>query len=170
MTVNQWLYNWASSQIASPVIFRDQNGPQPEGDYVTIKAIAFPREGEAEYSDVTDANGITQIKHSMLVTCSVQSFGSDPFGTMTTLRNSLEKISVQQALRADGLCYMGMASEPTDVAAIVGTEFEARATMDVIFRVPVIIEDDVGLIESNRFTGTADGMSVTKTVTQGGIA
>jgi hypothetical protein len=63
-----------------------------------------------------------------------------------------------------------MASEPVDVAAIVGTEFEARAAMDVIFRVPVTIADDVGLIESNRFTGTADGMSVTKTVTQGGIA
>lgn len=169
MTVNRWIYNWASTQIESPVIFRDQDGKQPEGDYVTLKSIALSREGMAEYSDTVDEDGITDIKHSMLVTCSVQSFGSDQMGTMMTLRNSLEKISVQQALRADGLCYMGMASEPADVAAIEGTEFEARATMDVIFRVPVVIEDEVGLIESNRFTGTADGMSVTKIVTQEGI-
>lgn len=168
MTINSALYQWASSQIANPVIFRDQDGPQPEGAYVTIKAIAQLREGQAELFH-PDANGIIEIKQGLLITCSVQSFGSDLFGDIMTLRDSLNKFTVQSALRESGICFVRVVSEPQDVPAITGTTFEARATMDAIFRADTLTLDDVGLIESARFTGTADGLSVTKTVTQGGI-
>jgi len=164
MTIQTAVYAWASGQTNRPVIFRDQDGKQPTPPYVTIKAIATSREGQADLGDSVSEDGIITIRQGMLFTLSVQTYGDDTLGLINALRNSLNKPTVQNALRADGICYVQVLNEPTDISEVTGTTWQQRATMDVQFRTDVEITDDVGLIETVQFTGEADGLSVTKLV------
>lgn len=168
MTPNEAIKAWLDANTTYTVIKRDGNGPRPAGGVVTFKCTSLVREFQPEIGDV-DSDGDAEIKHSALATYSIQSFGSDPFGEMNTIRNSLEKITTQQALNEAGIAYIQVLNGPTDVPAITGTTFEARAIMDVTFRVPIIIVDGVGLIETVDFTGTVDNIERdTVTVTKDG--
>jgi len=164
MSIKDAVSAWARSQTNREVIFRDQDGKQPSVPYVTIKVTSSSREGQADVMHEVSDEGVVTIKQGMLFTLSVQTYGDDILGIMNDLRSSLNKWSVQNALRQNGICYVQVLSEPSDISAITGTTWQQRATMDVQFRTDVSITDDVGIIESVQFTGEADGLTVTKFV------
>lgn len=152
----QALYDWASAQTARPVIFANQDGGQPETPYVTLQVIAGAREG-MPYIGCPDANGTATIEQGQLLSVSVNVYGEGATGLVQTLRNSLERITVQQLLRASGLAFVRVLSGPQDLPEITGTTYQKRAQMDVQFRAGVAFDDDVGLIETVEFDGETVG-------------
>ena len=170
MTPNEAIKAWLDANTTYTITKRDGDGKQPAGGFFTYKCTSLVREFQPEIGDV-DSDGDVEIKHSAIATYSIQSFGSDPFGEMNNIRNSLEKITTQYTLNEAGIAYIQVTNGPTDVPAVTGTTFEARAIMDVTFRVPIIIVDGVGLIETVDFTGTVDEAERnTVTVTKDGIS
>jgi hypothetical protein len=150
------IWQWASAQTVRPVIWANQDGPQPTPPYVTIQAIATMREGQPCIGDVGD-DGIAMIRQGSVITVRVQTFGEGALGLVQTLRNSLERITVQRALRVASLSYVDVPSEPADLPMVTGTTWQGRAAMDVRFRTAVAIPDDIGVIEGVAFTGEFDG-------------
>ena len=146
------LYTWAAGQLTDTVIWANQDGPQPDGIYTTLNVIAGIREG-LPYITAPDATGGVVISQGQLLTLSINTFGSDALGIIQTLRDSVEKITVQRDLRTSGFAYVRVLSGPQDVAAITGTTWQPRAQMDVQFRAAVSIADDVGIIASVGYSG-----------------
>lgn len=146
------LYDWASGQLTDPVIWANQDGPQPEGIYTTLNVIAGTREGVPHISE-PDASGDAVISQGQLITVSINTFGSGALGVIQALRNSLEKITAQRELRASGFAYVRVLSGPQDIAAITGTTWQPRAQMDVQFRAAIAIVDDIGVISSVGYSG-----------------
>lgn len=149
----QAIYDWASTQTASPVIWANQDGPQPELPYVTLQVTADNREGMAHVGCI-DADGIATIQQGQILSVSVQTWGNSALGLVQGLRNSLEKPTVQRGLRESGLAYVRVTLGPQDVPDVTGTTFQARAVMDVQFRAAVTLTDDLGVIESIAFEGS----------------
>lgn len=163
------IYAWAAAATVRPVIWANQNGPQPASPYVTLQVTAAPQEGDAEVFDGVSGAGLVDIRLTRLWTVQVACFGAGAVGELQELLKALHKITVQQALRAAGTCYVRVLSGPTDVPEVTGTTWQPRAVMDVQFRAAEDYTDDVGLIERVRFTGEADGLTVTREASLAGI-
>lgn len=160
------LWTWASAHAGVPVIWANQDGPQPTPPYVTLQVIATAREGLPHIGD-PDATGIAVIHQGQLFSLSVQVYGESVTGTIQALRDSLERITVQRDLRGSGFAYVRVLSEPQDLPELTGTTWQQRANMDVQFRAARDITDEVGLIESAAFTG-GDGNASDTGATIGG--
>ncbi len=152
MTLWEVIFEWLTRASGVTVIRRDQGGTLPPRPFVTAKAIAESREGQS-YVGKLDAQGIVKIQQGSLVTIAIQVFGPGAMAIAGDIRNSVEKITIQEFLRGKGACYVRVMSGPTDIAAVVGTSFEERASIDIQLRANVVILDDVGFIERIELTG-----------------
>ena len=150
------IWAWANGQTDRPVIWANQDGNQPALPYVTIQAFATMREGQPCIGDVDD-DGITIIRQGSVISVRVQTFGAGALGLVQTIRDSLERITVQNALRASGLAYVDVPAEPADIPQVTGTTWQPRASMDVRFRAAIAISDDIGVIEGVTFSGDFNG-------------
>ena len=146
------LYTWAAAQITEPVIWADQDGPQPDGVYCTLKVTSTSREGMPDVF-TPNAAGDALIRQGQLITLSVNVYGDDATGIMQSLRGSLERITVQRDLRTSGVAYVRVLSGPQDLPTVTGTTWQQRAQMDVQFRAAVDIIDDIGVIETVAYSG-----------------
>jgi hypothetical protein len=138
---------FVQSQTDHPVIFANQNGPRPQGLFLTVSIVSTVREGQA-WQSMPDENGIARYKQAQLVTASIQCYGEGCLGVINDIRTSVEKFTVRKFLHSLGICFASMAREPADNSVIAGTEWEARASMDMVFREAVTFSDTVGLIET----------------------
>lgn len=121
--------------------------------------------GNHDYSP-PDEFGIATVGQDQDVTLSIQYYDDSlpysAFDALQTIRNKLELIGTQQAIREAGLAYVQILQDVTDAPAITGTTWESRAIMDVQLRTLTQQTDDVGLIESVRIAGTVnDNIPVT---------
>lgn len=147
------LYKWLSDAVpGSPVIKRDQDGPKPKVSFVAAKVIAEAREGHPVIGKLRD-DGTILIQQGALLTVSVQTFGPEASLLARSIRDSVNKITVQDGLRSNGLAYVDVLSGPTDISEVVGTTWEQRWHVDVLMRTNVEVVDDVGIIERVELTG-----------------
>lgn len=146
------LYEWAAAQIAEPVIWANQDGPQPDGVYCTLQVAATSREGMPDIF-TPDAAGDVLIRQGQLLTLSINVYGDDVTATIQTLRDSLERITVQRDLRTSGVAYVRVLSGPQDLPQVTGSTWQQRAQMDVQFRANVDIIDGIGVIETVAYSG-----------------
>ena len=147
------VYEWLSLAVeGAPVIRRDQDGNIPDRTFVTAKVIADLREGHA-YVGSSDGDGIVRIQQGSLLTVAIQAFGPEAFEFGQMIRNSIERITAQDAMRSRGACFVRVLAGPTDITTRVGTTFEQRCMLDVQLRTNVVILDDVGFIERVELTG-----------------
>ena len=160
------LWTWAEANTGLPVIWANQNGPQPEPPYVTLNVIATSREG-LPYIGEVDETGLVVIGQGQLFTLSLQVYGEGVTGAVQGLRDSLERITVQRDLRSSGFAYVRVFSEPQDVPEITGTTWQQRANMDIQFRAARDITDDVGLIETVAHDGGDGNASGAGAITGG---
>lgn len=168
LKILNWLQNNASSDL-SAIIFANQNAPRPSYPFMTMHILS---KEENEHADIPRPNdlGVTTISKTKNFTVSVQSFGPGSLDIMDDLRRTLEKVTVTQDLRSDGIAFIRVVSGVNDLSDTVDTEFEERAGMDVQFRTTAIVTDTVGVIESVDVTGineTGESTQITETINIG---
>jgi hypothetical protein len=157
------LYEWIKGVVGNPeVIWREPNAPQPSRQYVSIKMNPTVPVG-SDYHSGADTNGIESVEGNREFVFSIQVHGKpaneDGSASITILeriRSSLEKRSTQATLSAAGLSFV-IVEGFGDLAGIGGTEYEARAFIDIRFRTTYSDDDDVGYIGTvEKPVGTYD--------------
>ena len=152
------IYNWVVLVIPSgiPAIFLYQNGPRPTVDYVTINLGSFVQIGEDYTWDPADDDGIASESGDREFTIQLQAYGGknvDPFQILEILRTSLQKQTVLDTLRVNGICYANH-FPINDTSVLIDTLYERRAQMDVLFRIGVTYDDTLGVIDIINMTET----------------
>lgn len=146
-TVKTNLYTWATSIAgAVPVIFYNENSPRPALPYLTLFLNSLVQIGN-DYVPRPDNVGELEIVGDREFTLQIQSYGGDPITLLENIRSSLQKETVLATLRANGIVFVQQ-NPITDITALLDTEFENRASMDILFRIAQIDDDNHGLIET----------------------
>lgn len=150
------IYNWVVANIPGnyPAIFLYQNGPRPTVDYVTINMTSLVQIGEDYTPDPTDDTGIVGMVGDREMTIQLASYGGknvDPFTVMENLRSSLQKQTVLDSLRVNGIIYANH-FPINDISVLIDTLYERRAQMDVLFRIGQYYGDNLGDIDTINMT------------------
>lgn len=153
--VRQAIYNWAKKELAIEVIWSEQAEIRPDRPYVMLKLITGPlRGGHDEIRQPTP--GTYKVCGMRGITVSVNVFGEKALELAAQLQTSLEKITVQEALRSAGLSFI-RAEAVTDLTVLMETRFDTRANLDAMFAYAENVDDNVGTIEhvavKNLITG-----------------
>lgn len=141
------LYSWATSVLGSnPVVWYYPNAPRPQEYYTTLFLSNMIIVGQDYVGQPTDSE-IESISGNREFTLTAQSYGGDVMGRMETLRTSLQKPSVQAALRASNIVTIN-SDAVIDLTDIVNTGYEPRASVDMHFRIAQTTDDENGLIQA----------------------
>lgn len=151
--VRTWVLAEVAAAVGTKVIKANQNAPRPARPYITV-LVTMTSQGEHSYEGAPDDNGNAQLENELACMVSLQAFGDNANTIMGNLRQSLEKPTVLQSLRATGLPFIRVLSGVNDLTEQVGTQYEERAGMDLEFRAVAVVTDAVGVIESVEGTAT----------------
>lgn len=148
-TVKTDLYNWAKAQLPVnyPVTMYYENAPRPAYDYVTINITNYAQIGQDYTPRPTDDDGDVEQVGDREFTVQLQAYGGNVFDILETLRYSLQKQTVLDTLRADGIVFVQQ-FPIQDITELVNTQFEKRATMDIVFRMGQTYDDVLGSIDT----------------------
>lgn len=155
------IYDWvvANVPVGMPVIFYFPNSPRPEIPYVSLYLLNFSQIGD-DWVSPPDNIGETDIIGDREFTMTINAYGGDPFTVLENLRSSLQNQAILDTLRANGIVFVQQL-QINDISALLDTEFEARATMDILFRIAQDNSGDDGLIETVEIEETfSDGNTV----------
>lgn len=143
------LYSWLSAAITPrPVIFADQDAPQPDRPYATIKVLSENKLGVLDDQSAPNNLGIASLKGHREATIQVQFYGPGAVQLALNARNSLNKSSVLFGLFWTNGIAIVSDDEVTNVSALLETEIEERALLTLVARYAVEQTDDVGYIET----------------------
>lgn len=147
-TVKLNLYQWASSVVpmGMPVIFYEPNAPRPTVPYVTLYLNSIIAVNQDWTSNEADDTGTVNMHGDRQFTLQVQAYGGDPLTLMENLRTSLQKQSVLDTLRANGISFFASINIG-DITELVDSKFERRATLDILFGIGQIYTDTVGYFD-----------------------
>lgn len=184
--VESALYDWLnqSLELDDHIIFSDQNVPQPEYPYATLKRISEIEEGgdsEVRYRTLDiDGNEVVDpadayknqaiFYESILLTFSVQFYvdarsgANDPISNAMALaskaKRALSLNSIQEILTAGGLSVVNEGTI-NDTSVVVNGEWVSRASMDVVFRTASVMTEEVDIIEKVNVKSNALGVDLT---------
>lgn len=141
------LVNWAVAQLPAnyPVILYYENAPRPSKNYVTIDISTFIQIGQDYTPRPQDNPGEVEQIGDREFTVNIQAYGGDPIGILEILRTSLQKQTVLDTLRVNGIVF-AQQFQILDITELVNTRFEKRATMDILFRMGQTYGDELGSI------------------------
>lgn len=159
-SIEDALYTWAFAQLGMPVFWSNQKFPQPARPYATLK-LTGPRvlSGSDAAETTTDlgrpAGEEVETKYSgpRELTCSVQVYAVPTSGAssaralLARAQASLSRDSVAAALRAAGLAIVDQGGI-ADLTALLETNWESRAAMDVRLGCTDSATDRTGYIET----------------------
>jgi hypothetical protein len=132
-TVKTTLITWAATNSGlSRVILANQNAPRPTLPYLTILLTPFIAIGD-DYIYPPDVAGVRKIKGNREFTVTINAFGTNAINYLQLLINSLEKPSVLEYLRANGIVFIRKLAI-NDVTALLETVYEERSICDIQFR------------------------------------
>lgn len=165
MTTKETLLEWAEGNLQNtgvPVVWANQNAPRPALPFVTLQILSRV---DKEWSDIgnVDDSGNCEIINDRAITVSIQGFGPDCTDEVQALHDSLERITVQETLRAGGVCFIRTVSGVTDLTDTIGSKFEERAGFDIEVRVSSVVVDNPNYIDRVTGEGTL-GSSEIETV------
>lgn len=130
-----------------PAIYLFSNAPRPTVDYITLYISGVTQIGwDYVQGPLTDA-GISQQVGDREFTVQVQGYGGDPISVLQNLRTSLQKDTVLNTLRANGIVFVNW-FPINDVTFLVDSRYEQRASMDILFRIADIYDDGSGVIDT----------------------
>lgn len=147
--VRTYLYEWAIANIPSgmPVVFLYPNAPRPTVDYVSLYISTINQIGWDWTQDPLDDSGVTEMVGDREFTLQCVGYGGDPMTVIQNLRTSLQKQSVLDSLRVNGIVFVSWFAI-NDVTELVDSRYEQRASMDVLFRIADIYTDNLGVIDT----------------------
>jgi len=131
-----YLYNWAVANVplGMPVIYYYPNAPRPTVDYVSLLISSLIQVGWDYWPSPTDTAGDVIGIGDRDFTLQVQAYGGDPLTILENLRTSLQKQTVLDSLRVNGIVFVSW-FQINDITDLVDSRYEQRATMDILFRV-----------------------------------
>lgn len=143
--------NWVAQQLGLPVIWANPNAPRPkERPYAVVAYRNGERVGrefiKTNLDDTTTITGERLVVFGITVVDDAMVDPRRAFDLISSLRDSLELVSVRSQLRSGGwvlqeILLMG------NVPGIVDTRWEPRAVLDVAMRGIVSQVDDLGVVE-----------------------
>lgn len=145
--LKNYIYEWAAANVPTgmPVIYLYPNAPRPEVDYVSLFISTYNMIGQDYVPDpINDAGDVTQVGDREF-TLQIQAFGGDPMTILGNLRNSLQKETVLDTLRLNGIVAVQQYAI-NDITSLMNSRFENRASMDVLFRIADQYLDTLGTI------------------------
>lgn len=146
------LYAWATEFAGCPAIWARTNGPQPNPPYVSLSVLAVePLSGL--HRRAPEADGYSLSSGEQTVVISAQAFGEGAMARVMALGASIERQAGIWMLDAANLVAVD-ALGAVDISALIGSEWQERASVDVRIRVPFSASDFVSWIESVELTGT----------------
>lgn len=163
MTITQLraaVWQWLSDTLGGgvTVIYMDQTAPQPPKPYAAIRLLTVTKLGlQDELLQTISGGGMQTIKQQRTAAFMMQFFGAGSLQRAEDARASLQKPSVLEDLfYSKGLAVLND-PQVTNITALLETEFEDRAQLDVLFGYGSTDTDDVGLIETVELTNTETG-------------
>jgi hypothetical protein len=143
------LYNWAIANIPSamPVIYLYPNSPRPTIDYVSLYISTVTQIGWDYVQGPLDNTGISQQVGDREFTLQIQAYGGDPLTVLQNLRTSLQKQSVLDSLRANGIVFADW-FQINDITELVDSRYEQRGSLDILFRIADVYTDNLGVIDT----------------------
>ncbi len=160
LDIRNALYDWVSTTVPITWIWIPSNAPQPDVPYGTIRIRPTEQIGSDYHTPPNDSGVETlwsddEFMFEVQVYGTVSPTGEDPaFSWAKMLEKSLHKRSVLDELEKFGIAFVD--TEPiTDLGTVGRTNYEARAMLEVRFRIGYSETDTVGVIEtSDAPTGT----------------
>lgn len=148
-TLRNNLYDWAVDNLPTdtPVIYLYPNAPRPTVDYISLLLSSFNQIGWDYTQDPLDDSGVAELVGDREFILQVQGYGGDPMSLLEGLRTSLQKQTVLDSLRANGIVFVSW-FPISDITALIDSRFEKRASMDVKFRLAQVYSDDLGVINT----------------------
>lgn len=142
------LYNWAVANLPAgmPVIFYYANAPRPTVSYVTLNIQSIVAVNQDWSDSSTDSSGVQNMKGDRQFTVSIQAYGGDTLTTLENLRTSLQKQTVLDTLRANGIAFY-QSLTINDITELVDSRYESRAQLDVLFGIGQIYTDSPGFFD-----------------------
>lgn len=139
---------WIQGELKLTVMFAEQSGPRPSKlPYVTIRLDSPTALGGADEQGELDDDGNVEVRGHRTLTVALDTYGPGALSIMETLQQSLGKVSVLDILSEE----YGLAVIDTmpiqNLTALLETEFEERAHMDLIVGYAKAMTDHVGIIE-----------------------
>jgi len=154
--MNQALMAWARANVANSgtvVVWAEQNAPRPALPYITLN-ITGSEDKEWPTIGPVDNSGNNEIINDRDFTVSIQAYGPGAYDEINSLRNSLERVTVQQTLRGGGISFISTVADVQDRTVVIGSKFEERYGFDALFRTSVTVEDNPNFVA--RVIGQGD--------------
>lgn len=148
-TVKTNLYTWAVSvlPVGMPVIYWEPNAPRPEIPYVSLFLNSIVAPNQDWTSAQADANGVTLMQGDRQFTLSMQAYGgTDPLTVLENVRSSLQKQTVLDTLRANGIVFYSSLNIE-DITDLIDSQWERRASMDILFGIGQSYSDAPGYFD-----------------------
>jgi hypothetical protein len=160
LDIRNALYDWVSTQIPITWIWIPSNAPQPAVPFGTIRMRPTEQIGQDYHSPPNDSGVETlwsddEFMFEAQIYGTLSPNGEDPaFSWAKMLEKSLHKWTVLAELEKYGIAFVD--TEPIiDLGDAGRTNYEARAMLEVRFRIGYAETDTVGVIEtSDAPTGT----------------
>lgn len=145
--VYQWMIeNVGIPEAAAKVRSADVNFTQARTPFVIYEISTLRRVGQ-DYISAPDNSGDVNITGDREFTLMITCVGDECFDIANRLRDSLQKITVQERLNELGLVYFD--DEPIqDISEDINTGRQKRASLDVFFRIDKAALDRVGYVET----------------------
>jgi hypothetical protein len=142
------LYTWANAVVPSgmPVIFYEPNAPRPSTPYVSLYMNTITAVNQDWSSPDADASGNIEMHGDRQFTLQVQAYGNDPLTVLENIRTSLQKQTVLDTLRANGIAFY-QSLTINDITELVDSRFERRAQLDILFGIGQVYQDGPGYFD-----------------------
>lgn len=149
MTVRTNLYNWVIANVPSgmPAIWLYANAPRPTVDYISLYISTVTQIGWDYVQGPLDNTGISEQVGDREFTLQIQGYGGDPLTVLQNLRTSLQKQTVLDSLRVNGIVFANW-FQINDVTELIDSRFEQRGSLEILFRIADIYSDDLGVIDT----------------------
>lgn len=175
------LHAWVvtGSQLsASNVRWSGQGGTRPTGSWISLRVISDVPIGH-DWTDVTDslepivdgAEIVYTVRGSRRGVLNIQCFAgndvgvSSAFGILRRFGSAI-KLPAARAILSASKVSLGSIGPVNDIPAIINvTEFEPRATLDIVFFSVDEVTETGTNIETVEITGYIDNTIITSTVT-----
>jgi len=146
-TQKKAIYEWAKKELEIEFIWEDQNGHRPVKPYGTLKIIpGFSKVGSTD-NMTFKAGSIFNLAGLREFTLSLNCYGENAIGRANFVASSIDKPSVTEKFSIAELVAV-RCEQVQDLSRVKDNEFETRAQVDIKFRTTVIVEDDIGIIET----------------------
>jgi hypothetical protein len=151
-----------SVQTDATVIWAKPEGPRPKRPFIVLDIISGPtRIGNAEQRYKDEDTFVYGIRKKG--TLNVRIYAANALVRSGIIDDALQLPSRLETLLAAGIAVWG-SDGPHDITELLDTAFEPRAGLDIFLSWPVPAEDTPGEIHSVRVIGSADDITVDKTI------